>query len=453
MNPKTNPENTALRLLWREISKYKRDQIDPTSFLKAAEQDLKKLAFSYKHALLIGPKPDSQYHAFIENKLIGRAKTLSLFYSRLSDILHSKRKNEKYQISFLNGDSHNGGQRPVILKNSNERVVLKLTDPRASLLYNHCLDYIHQALEFPAPALNIEHDDLLSYQITPYLENTKVACKKKIENYGYSLGIHLCLSYFLQITDLHFENVLADDGHPYIIDTECMFYHFYGAMSSSAFRLLNTGLVAPKRSLSGIKGGDAEVSNLELHLDKNKNIKYIQKNLVFDNRIKNPKGEIIEIEMYKKHILSGFAATYKLIADHKLSIIQSANPAIISKLKTRLLIRTTAHYKTVIDRIYTPNQTLKFEDYAESTLSSFCRSGSLISNIDDALIEKEINDIIHADIPFFWACPSGRKIMHRSGIAMVSPEITDLETRIRNAIDTFSITDLESLSKLIEEHL
>ena len=287
MRPETDPINTALQLLWREIAKTAQSPIDQNSFLTASEQDLQKLAFSYNHANLMEVNSDTRYHTFSQSHLLDRAKSLILFHSRISNILHARKKSKDYQISFLNGDSHNGGQRPVFLENSNERFVLKLTDPRPSLLYNHCLDYIYRALDFPAPILNIEHDCLLSYQITPYLENTKASCKILIEDYGYSLGIHLCLSYFLQITDLHFENVLVNDGYPHIIDTECMLYDFYGSMSSSAFRLLNTGLIAPNSALSGIKGGDAEVANLELHLDDNQNVKYTQKNLSFDNRIKN----------------------------------------------------------------------------------------------------------------------------------------------------------------------
>jgi len=394
-------ERNALQNLSHILHNRPNQQINLDSFLASCEADLGQLSFSYKNSELCGASLHPDFIAFLQNRLQNRIQLLANFHAKLSHVLHDGRRGNRMNVTFLNGDSHNSGQRPVLLESDGVRSVLKFTDPRTTLTYNTLLQAAQQHSGLPPCALQVRYNNSYRFQISPYLEHSSSLDANAAEIYGHMLGIHLAVSYFLQMTDLHFENVITSEGIPYVVDTECMLYGFYDYPTPSDFRLMNTGLIAPKKSLSGIAGGDEAVSNIELHINKANQVKYTQDNRAFQNRLHDKEGARIPIKSYKNYIISGFRESFTFLLNNKLRLINEIPAPIILKFRTRFLFRTTAHYKTVVDRIHSPNRDGSHSKYLESTLSDFCRSGFLPQKINDQVIIKEITDLLMATSRFF----------------------------------------------------
>jgi lantibiotic modifying enzyme len=435
------------------INTHSKGKLNASSFLFSCRLDLERLAFSYINSPQLGYELDDQYKDFIQAKLNYRSISLCGFYSKINHILSNTTSRSDYLVSFLNGDSHNGGQRPVLLQNEDERLVLKITDPRTSLIYNTILYKSYENLGISTPTSRIIHDHNYNYQISPYLHHQLTNTDDKIENYALCLGAHLATSYFLQMTDLHIENVITSDGQPHVVDTECLLYEDYARSSTALDRMMNTGLVGPKKSLSGICGGESPISRLELVLNQNGSSHYCKNSATPNNRITDSCGKIVPVSKYKELITYSFLQSYKLIEHKKKDFIRTIRPSVLTDVRTRYLVRTTAHYKTVMDRMYSPSQSSPHDLYLDSTISAFQASGHIPKAVDPKLINLEIVDLLAGDIPFFWACPKGRKILHRSGRAMSHPTLPPFKCRLEKSISTHSTKDLESLLDYLHNYL
>lgn len=445
-------ERSAMETLSTIINSQSNKSILTQSYLEACKIELAKFCFSYRYAEQSGSELGQDYVSFLKSRLRKRVQLLARFHIKISAILERTNLGKGLHVTFLNGDSHNSAQRPLLLETENGRFVIKLTDPRTTLIYNDVLSAIQRGCGLSVEALQVDYDSSYHYQISPYLEHSNSSAINAHEYYGYLLGIHLTTSYFLQMTDLHFENVLTSSGIPYIIDTECMLYGFYGHSTSSPFRLMNTGLIAPTKRLSGINGGSENVSEIALNI-KDKKVRYTHKNNIFHNRITDEHGQIIPTDAYKKNIISGFRDSYLFLAANKLEIINSVPSDHLFGFRTRFLIRTTAHYKTVIDRIFSPNLNGRHSRYLESTLSTFSRSGFLPDEINNATLVNEVNDLLDGDIPYFWVGSADHDIYHHTKVTMKYSQIPNLRTRLDRAIQSYLKEDIDHLSTLLDDYL
>lgn len=444
--------HTSMRRISQFIGEHSKGKLNADSFLLSCRESLERSAFSYVNSSRLGYQLDDQYKDFIRRNLNLRAGFFCDLYLKINHALSNWGSQSQYMVSFLDGDSHNKGQRPILLQRGEKKWVLKITDPRTSLIYNSILYRVYESLCIPLPVLKIVHDRDYSYQITPYLQSQPTHTHEEIENYARCLGAHLATSYFLSMTDLHIENVMTCSGYPHIIDTECMLCD-YDDLPSKVDQLIHTGLIAPKKNLSGICGGDNPISKLELTLSKSGSTRYTENKATPSNRISDKSGKIAPISSYKKPVLDSFIKSYEFINRKKNELVGSIDPLITDSVRTRFLIRTTAHYKTVVDRIYSPSKSGPHDLYLESTLSAFRASGHIPEIIDPKLMEIEIIDLLAGDIPFFWACPQGGKIMHWSGIAMNLPTILSFKNRLERAVFKHSMKDLDNLNNHLKNYL
>jgi lantibiotic modifying enzyme len=231
-----------------------------------------------------------------------------------------------------------------------------------------------------------------------------------------------------------------------------MLSDFYGPEITSTTRLLNTGLLAANKKLSGIFGGGAQTTHLGMRLDSNGNLNYTKKNEKFHNRLHDEKHKIIETSTYEPDIRSGFLDAYLLImnATDKLRGIIDHHTA--SGLTTRVLVRTTAHYKVSLDMMYSVGEGCH-RAYLNNVTEKFSQSATLIAGVSSHLISAEVNDLLNGDIPFFLTSPKGGEIWHSSGVVMNHHLIRPLKERISSAVDSMTIDELDNLRPVIDAQL
>lgn len=339
--------------------------------------------------------------------------------------------------------------RPLLLEDGHQKKVLKFTDPRATQPYFSVLGLILARLgvEYPAPRLTC--DEHHRWQVMDYLQApSSAAYREDISLYGYVLGVHLALSNVLRITDLHFENVLVSGAFPHVVDTECMLYDFLEGDVKEGFHLLNTGLLAASSAVSGIMAGDQSVTNLDMRIGASGDALYSQQQVYFGNRIYSAGGRPVPIGAYANEIRRGFCESYINLCAMKRELHETLHTTFAQGLRTRFLVRTTAHYRTTVDMLYSPSS-MDHARHSENVKRLFKGSGAMIQGVPEAVVEREWSDIEQGDIPYFWVAADGGELYHRDECVMRNPSFRSLDERIHRALHRLDSAHLEQLLEVI----
>jgi lantibiotic modifying enzyme len=266
------------------------------------------------------------------------------------------------------------------------------------------------------------------------------------------LGALAATAYSLQMTDIHLDNLITTRGIPVIIDAECIFYGYseYGQQSAE-HRLISTGLVGIDASLSSICGGSTPV--LEFGAEERcGELKYLRSSLgVQPNRLKDQAGKVIDPADYTRSIWDGFTRAYKTLFSFREEL--SAEVQTISKgMRSRFLLRLTMQYMTVIEMLRRPTTSDVTVRLGEIT-SVFLKAIGLSKSIFEEAKRCELLDMLDSDVPFFWIedGDSGPALMHWSGIVHLLPEEDLLKNRIRRAIESINMDDVDALRSVFSD--
>lgn len=419
-------------------------------FLDSAITDIHRLFFMCRYAKRHpGHGVRSDYESFLTDRLMQRVSHLQEFYRSVQSALTKFNQGVRFDVRFLNGDSHHGAMRPLLLEDGHQKKVLKFTDPRATQLYFSVLGQVLTRLgvDYPEPGLTCDEDN--RWQIMDYLPAPKTpACGEDVSQYGFVLGVHLALSSVLRITDLHFENVLVSGTFPHVVDTECILYDFLPNKVMEEFYLLNTGLLAARSAVSGIMAGDTSVTNLDMRVGISGNALYSQQQVHFGNRIYSEDGKPIPLIAYIHELRRGFCEAYTTLCAMKSELHETLCSTFAKGLRTRFLVRTTAHYRTTVDMLYSPSS-VDHARHSENVKQVFRRSGAMIKGLPDAVVEREWSDMKSGDIPYFWIAADGGELYHRDEPVMQSSSFRTIDERISRALHHLDLTHLDKLLAVI----
>lgn len=123
------------------------------------------------------------------------------------------------------GDMHCGGKIPYyILAHSGEKFVYKPRDMRTDLLVAQTLGFFNNLLEerFRLPIFEIRllNDNTGMMKFVPHAENMT---QEQAHSYFLKFGVLMCFINLFGIEDLHYENIMATENGPVMIDLECAF--------------------------------------------------------------------------------------------------------------------------------------------------------------------------------------------------------------------------------------
>lgn len=126
---------------------------------------------------------------------------------------------ELRNIQIEMGDSHNKGKTVAIIHlETDDKILYKPKSLKPDLFYFEILDFYDEFLKFkPYIPFIIDRE---TYGWQEYIENEPVKCQKEIEDYYYDLGIQSQVLYFLNASDMHYENIISKGKNPVFIDLE-----------------------------------------------------------------------------------------------------------------------------------------------------------------------------------------------------------------------------------------
>jgi type 2 lantibiotic biosynthesis protein LanM len=358
------------------------------------------------------------------------------------------------------GDTYRGGQSVAILTwSSGFRLVYK---PRAMTLDLHfqgLLVWLNTLGQQPAfrPLTII---DKQTYGWSEFVPAYDCTSREEVERFYQRQGGYLALLYALEATDFHAGNLIAAGEHPILVDLEALFHERldeYETMLQAnpgdeilEHSVLRIGLL-PERyggtdetegiDLSGLGGHAGQLLPTPVRVWKElgtDQMRVIRERVRLSSGKHQPKlnGHDINVLEYRESIVTGFAATYRLLIHHRRALLTEIVPRFAHD-EVRFLLRSTSVYARLLQESFHPNvlrDALDRDRLFDRLWIGVERHPYLSSKV----IAAERADLLAGDIPLFTTRPDSRDLLtsrgetiadffEESALNMVSKHIQQLE--------------------------
>lgn len=316
-------------------------------------------------------------------------------------------------------DSHNGGKAVFNIELDNKyRIIYKPHSLECELAYHKMLGWILK--ECGDTVLKYKIIDRRNYGWEEKVEYRQCQSKNDITLFYKRIGYILFVNYLLQVTDMHYENIIACGSYPVIIDLETIMTNMIESKTNKTAKeiayekigksVISQGLL-PKYvwgkgdragiDISGISGVAGQ--ELPVKVPVLKNIKRADMHIEYEhphtreqkNIPKLGNRYIMDIECTTQ-ILLGFSAAYHIVLSHKSELWEVIEE--FKNLTVRYIPRDTRQYAMLLQTSYHPDFMQNGAD-RELLVSSLFQHNE--KDIFKELAKEEIKDILNGDIPYF----------------------------------------------------
>lgn len=328
---------------------------------------------------------------------------------------------EELQITHLRSDtsdSHNKGGTVFIVTLSNEkRVVYKSRSLKAEIYLQKVISFVENGLNCELKKLSLI--DCGDYGWEKFIETKECQSEMDLKQYYYRFGVLIFISYILNANDLHEENVIANGEYPVIIDGETILDNWMISKNMNARDRVNdmirnsvllSGLL-PKRSytnkgkgidMSAIagKGGQEfpfQIPNVVDAFTSDMRLEYINPKKGEKNNLVKLQGTYYSPYEYVYDIVQGFSDAYNYSYSNKVELYNLVKQ--FADLEVRHLVQDTQKYGMLLHLSYHPDF-MQDGLHRELFLCTLFKNSSLI-NKPCEIIDTEIEDMLHMDIPYF----------------------------------------------------
>src|SRR5947209_7754252 len=298
-----------------------------------------------------------------------------------------------------------------------------------------------------------------TYRWSEFVTTCDCNSREELERFYQRQGGYLALLYALQATDFHAENLIASSEHPTLVDLEALFQPHLSAYATTLQKnpadetighsVLRIGLL-PQRIWSSEQAAGVDLSGLggyagqltptpvpvwrETGTDQMR-IMRERVALTFGNNQPKLNGQDINILEYSDSIVTGFAATYRLLMQLRHALLTEIVPR-FSHDEVRCVLRPSQAYALLLAESFHPNvlRDALDRDRLFDRLWVGVEQQSYLSRI----IAAERADLLAGDIPLFTTRPDSRALFtsrgetiadffEESGLDAVSKRIQQLE--------------------------
>ncbi|MBB4807372.1 type 2 lantibiotic biosynthesis protein LanM [Chryseobacterium defluvii] len=386
------------------------------------------------------------YEKFVDSVLLNQFQNLFLKYPMLSRKLVSKMSSyldfvttmfERFNTDILEiensfnaeldkinqlhlnlGDQHNGGTTVIFEFKNSYKIVYKPVNVTITKAFNQFLNWIK--INSDNELKSFRAVDKEDYGWLEYVEHTECNNIEEVKLYYERAGMLACITYFLNSSDYHFENLIAARDCPVLIDHETLInpqlkrkkminknssQKIFGTVLETL--LLPTGIKDAPSYLSGF-GSSLELEQIAI-IPKIKNCnksnmsivpevltkKLYRKNKpILNNKIEN-------LINYQQEFKIGFEKIYKLILNNRTQLLSKNSPLNSFKnLKIRFINRRTSVYFKILKLLTKPEyleDSIKYGLKLELMARAYNVNGNWSS-----LLSSERKQMLSGDIPAFY---------------------------------------------------
>lgn len=397
-------------------------------------------------------------------------------------IQHFGLQDEPGAVTHLNlgiSDPHKGGEGVMILLFENGwKLVYKPRCMKIGLAYNQLCQWVNERLSPPIKVLNILAGE--GYGWIEFAPHSSCEEKDMIERYYERAGILLGITYMLNSTDFHSENLIASGEHPVLVDHETLIQaalnikmdsiseadrikyekNQQSVLQSAMLPMHYKSTNVPNDSISGfgsIQDGTIKIKSVK-YLDPNTDHMRMEA-FEYDHETRSNlpmlSGVIQRIPAYEQALKTGFRKIYDLIIANRKELLSANSPLnAFQHLTLRTLFRSTTIYAVILKNLLKP-QYLKDATRYGLRLELFARA-FVTRETPPAfwqILKAERLSALNRDIPCFELSSDGEDLILSETEVLKSYFSTDSLTCIRNKIRQMGKEDFDFQLDLISRSI
>ncbi|WP_456311413.1 type 2 lanthipeptide synthetase LanM [Serratia proteamaculans] len=326
-------------------------------------------------------------------------------FPKLHDTFNLPPSSSATAIEILGGDRHENGQQPVLLIMRERRIIYKPRDSSVeSVLNTICLT---SGIEAVCP----ETLSCKTHLWQEYVDNRPLSSLEKAPDTYRRYGEILALADMLNINDCHFDNFIVDEHRIFLIDAETSFQYFFEDNPDFERSVYQTGLLqSPEVTMNGIGHTSAltAVTNIfqsythphalndaseQIQVRYEQGFKRETQNYPHFN------GKPVQSENYISDVISGYEDAYEKLVVNQEAVINCIKEH--DEIRPRYLIRTTAYYMLVMNKIIHPDVSRSIERKLGCLVDEFLHYHGAHHRFT-ALIPYEAQSLLNYDVPIFY---------------------------------------------------
>jgi len=319
-------------------------------------------------------------------------------------------------LPLRGADRHGCQQALLFVFSSDFKIIYKPVDLRPDLLFARFTEKLK--LEFPFNLKGLEIRSYKNYGWIKYIEKNGCFQKQDIENFYRRAGVLLGIADALNYTDGHFENLMADEAFPVLLDGETLFQNYEQTVidvknilstllvqkvtDSETIDFLNSAFQAP----AGTKCERLKTYAIQDHTD-NIEVRYQFLSSPIDHHLPTLNHVSYPAHAYIAEIVEGYKFVYKRISDKVRAILDDVEWwKTLGLIRSRILLRDTLAYVYLLRKLQLPDQLTSVEK-AKKMLHE------KLGNTPYS--EYEINDLLSLNIPYFFHYPHKKSLYDSHG--------------------------------------
>ena len=314
-------------------------------------------------------------------------------------------------------DTHNQGKSVLIMKQRSDGKPLLLYKPRNLALDSSFAQFtdtintldIQQHGQDATPLKSPKVLSRETYGWAEFITTHPCAERSDIARYYQRAGQTLALTWFLNGTDFHHENLVAHGEYPVLVDLETLLHPTSFFDSEEDFTVASTGLLPSKTKLwmnqqiidvGGLGKNEQQTAQQSTWLNTNTDEMALgQISAVIDasdNHLPTLDNTACTLADFYTDFITGFDRYISLLAQPEVK----EQLSLFDGLFTRWVIRNTQHYSSLLNTLFHPD-TLTNGLNVSKQLSVLHTPATNNDDLNHIIATQEEKQLIQGDIPFF----------------------------------------------------
>ncbi len=427
------------------------------------EQYISQLHNEYKLMYSIITKSVEQTADFVKDILANTSENIDEIKDKF---FFGKDPGSLLYVNFSIGDAHKDGRSVTVLVFESGNVVYKPHSLESDQAFQTLIDHMNSMIDKKYRLRKIRIICCDGYGFTEFIEHSEVKDKEELKLFYKKSGILMALLYACNMSDCHFENIIASGPDPVIIDTETLFHcilpdvlHLddkncaylniknYINKSVCGIGLLPAyinikGKNNEKKnfSIGGMSGSAAQESpffGYDLNNIDSDNMQMVKCAINVESSNNSPvlDGKEAEPREFSSEIVWGFQTAYRCIMNNKESFIKKV-VSLFDHTYNRIVLKATMVYASLLN-IATHPDFMRSEVFARFL---FSRTGFIKTNIN--LNEYETASLISRCVPIYYTNFSEKYVVNGNGTVYENALDNSPKEEFIEKINNFSETDL-----------
>lgn len=360
-------------------------------------------------------------------------KNLELFFNSLDELTEKELSAFSIQQPFsLNtvamdkGDSHEQGKSVILMTINGKKLVFKYKD----LTIANRFDRFCQSIEQMDARFSFYYSKRLVktyYTIEEFVDYFPCNNKEEVATFYQRFGHLVALTYFLNGSDFHLENLIAAGSYPVLIDIETIIQNTGNTerkkrainryMANYHDSVMGTCLLPRKQKkenksieLSALSGDEQPLPEKVLQLvesdDGNLRMEYQEGIMAGSNNLPLLNDKKVNFTDYQAEIITGFSEMYHFFLANKERVLELVKQ-LFEDVLVRNVLKATQKYAEMLDYGYHP-----------SYMTNYLNREKLFENLwvfpyrSKKVIMAEIEDLLVNDVPIFYNQTDSKELIY-----------------------------------------